>query len=183
METQIEPGSRIQIYDAFHFFQTSFLNALANFPAGVIVTSEELEIIKEGKAARGGFKAENLEKIARYTGLELKALVRMMDEIRSALRTAIPSRPIELKNWWGAGAIASAVLDAYFKGKNVRAILGDPSQDSVQLQWARCAFYGGRIDPCMSGVTHRKLFEYDLTSAYPYVMTLLPSMEEERGNM
>jgi hypothetical protein len=176
-ETEIEPGSRIQIYDTFQFFRTSFLNALADFPAGVVVTPEELEIIKEGKAARGGFKAENLEKIARYTGLELKVLVRIIDEIRNALRTAIPGHPIELKDWWGAGAIASAVLDAFFKGKNVRAILGDLSQDSIQLQWARCAFYGGRIDPLQSGVTHRELFEYDLTSAYPYRMTLLPSME------
>ena len=179
LETQFEPGTRIQIYDTFHFFQMSFLKALAGMPED-IVTPQEKEIIAAGKKDRGRFKAENLETIARYTGLELKALVRVIDEIRNALLNAIPNRPIVLKDLWGAGAIASAVLDSYFEKKNVRAILGEIDETSEQLQWARCAFFGGRIDPPMSGVTKRDLPEYDLTSAYPFFISQLPSMEGGR---
>ena len=102
----------------------SFLNALDGMPED-IVTPQEKEIIAAGKKDRRRFKAENLEMIARYTGVELKALVRMIDEIRNALLDAIPGRPIVLKDLWGAGAIASALLILYLSDKSVRAILVD----------------------------------------------------------
>ena len=54
---------RIQIYDVFGFSQCSFLNWLEEMPEGLVVTREELEIIKEGKASRAGFKFTNIEKI------------------------------------------------------------------------------------------------------------------------
>jgi hypothetical protein len=148
---------RIQIYDVFGFFQCSFLRSLEDMPEGMVVTREELEIIKEGKASRAGFKFANIEKIKRYTGKELKALVNMMEMLRAALKEAIPGHPIELENWWGPRAIAQALLKSYL-GKDARAILGDIENDSEPLRWVRSAFFGARIEPPMAGRTKKKLW-------------------------
>ena len=56
------------------------------------------------------FKSEDIEEIIRYTALELKGLVNMLDTIRTSLLVAIEGKPIELSQWYGAGAIANASL-------------------------------------------------------------------------
>ena len=100
----------------------------------------------------------------------------MMEILRAALKEAIPGHPIEPQNWWGPGAIAQALLKSYL-GKEARAILGDINNDSEPLRWVRSAFFGARIEPPMGGRTKKKLWEYDITSAYPAFQVGLPSMK------
>ena len=161
---EVRQNERIEIFDTLGFFQSSFLKAVADFPG--VVTPEELKILVEGKADRGGFKGENIEAIKRYTAAELKALVRMMNILRTSLKEAIPDHPIELDNWWGAGAIAGALLKSYL-GKNPRRFIGDVREDTEQLRWARHAFFGGRIEMVKQGKHKGELFMYDIASAYP----------------
>ena len=89
---------RIVIYDVFGFFQTSLVNAIKKMPD--VVSKEELAIIKAGKDERGWIELKDLgpekfEELKRYTGLELKALTRMMEKTRQALHDADPERPIK----------------------------------------------------------------------------------------
>ena len=49
---------RIEIFDVIGFFQSSLLKAIKNFPG--LVTKEELEILKRGKADRGRVTKENV---------------------------------------------------------------------------------------------------------------------------
>ena len=117
---------RIEIFDVIGFFQSSLLKAIENFPG--LVTPEELEILKRGKADRGHVTRENVRDkmpgLKLYTANELKVTAKMMELVRFTLETAIPGRPIKLEKWWGAGAVAQALLKDYL-GKDARAKLGD----------------------------------------------------------
>jgi hypothetical protein len=128
---------RVEIYDVHGFFQSSLLKAIEKFPG--VVTPDELETIKEGKKARGGFTAESLDMLKRYTGAELKALVRMMERLRSGFKFTNPvtgdEQQLEILNWWGAGAIAQALLKA-FLGKKPTHILGDMSKPWLAVDTA-----------------------------------------------
>jgi hypothetical protein len=117
---------RIVIYDAIGFFQESLVNAIGKMPD--VVSKEELAIIKAGKDERGWIELKDLgpekfEELRRYTGLELKALTRMVEKTRQALRDADPERPIRLRHLHGAGAAAQALLSGRLSGE-ARSILG-----------------------------------------------------------
>jgi hypothetical protein len=102
------------------------LKAIENFPG--VVTPDELEVLKRGKADRGHVTKENVRdkmpELKIYTANELKATAKMMELVRKTLETMIPGRPIQLKKWWGSGAIAQELLRE-FLGKDARAKLGD----------------------------------------------------------
>jgi hypothetical protein len=110
---------RIEIYDVHGFFQSSLLKAIEKFPG--VVTPDELKTIKQGKKARGTFTAGSVEMLTRYTGAELKALAQMMERLRSGFKFTDPAtgdeQQLEILNWWGAGAIAQALLKAFFGQK------------------------------------------------------------------
>ena len=177
---------RIEIFDVVGFFQSSLLKAIETFPG--VVTPGELEILKRGKADRGHVTKENVRDkmpgLKIYTANELKATARMMELVRVTLETAIPGRPIKLKKWWGAGAVAQALLKDYL-GKDARAKLGDikTSLGSQErdlrrpLEWGLRAYFGGRDELLKQGRTSDPLHLYDIASAYPAQIAQLPSME------
>lgn len=194
---------RIEVFDVHGFFQSSLLKAIGNFPG--VVTPDELELIKEGKKARGKFAADDLPMLKRYTAAELKALAKMMELLRSGLKFTDPAtgqeKHLKITNWWGAGAIAQALLKVYL-GPKPRHILGDMSKPWLALDaktgivrdnldkdgryaadalaWVTHARFGGRIELCKQGVSHKPIYLYDLASAYPSICVTLPSMEDGR---
>jgi hypothetical protein len=187
---------RIEIYDAHGFFQSSLLQAIEKFPG--VVTSAELEIIKKGKAERGTIAIEDvtpeiLSALKKYTAAELKALSAMMEKLRGGFNYPDPVSgeevQLKIRNWWGAGAIAQALLKQYL-GPEPRAVLGDMSgpwfaldadtgleTKADALNWVFHARFGGRIELCKQGVSHRPFYVYDISSAYPAVAVEMPSME------
>ena len=104
---------------------------------------------------------------------------------RTGLLTAIPDRPIKVKRWHGAGAIAKALLDMYMlpelKGEerrsDVRAMFGseifqgapeDKTLDEQErIDWAFRAYFGGRSDQAKTGQSSGVIYEQDISSAYP----------------
>jgi hypothetical protein len=125
---------RIVIYDAFGFFGASLVNAIGKMPD--VVSKEELAIIKAGKDERGWIEQKDLgqekfEELKRYTGLELKALTRMMEKTRQALHDADPERPIRLRHLYGAGAAAQALLSSRLS-REARSILGKIEPDEEE---------------------------------------------------
>jgi hypothetical protein len=177
---------RIEIFDVVGFFQSSLLKAIETFPG--LVTPGELEILQRGKADRGHVTRENVRDkmpgLKLYTANELKVTAKMMELVRQTLETAIPGRPIKLKKWWGAGAIAEALLKDYL-GKDARAKLGDiktplASQEKEvrrPLEWGLRAYFGGRGELLKQGLTWNILHLYDIASAYAAQIAQLPSME------
>jgi hypothetical protein len=174
---------RICIYDTFGFFQMAFTGALQGFPNAL--NKEEYDLVAANKAKRGGFKPEDIEEITRYTSLELKGLVNMLETIRTSLETAIEGKPIRLSKWYGAGAIANAAL-SLFVGNDGKAHLGNMGQYSVAqwedpdhyCNWVKRAYFGARIDLVKQGNHTGFLYEYDIASAYPAIACELPSMKD-----
>lgn len=178
---------RIEIYDTRGFFQSNLITAIRNFPG--VVSDDEFKTIQKGKEKRGGFTAESLPMLKVYTAAELKALARMMEQLRAGLKFIDPAsgeeKQLQVRNWWGAGAIAQALLKAYL-GPRPRHILGDMSrpwlaennESADALEWVTYARFGGRIELCKQGVHKKPLYLYDISSAYPAVAVTLPSMED-----
>ena len=155
----LDYGEKIEIEDAFGFFQKSLVEAIGSMPKGLIVSDEELAAIVSGKKARGYLEREALtpemfDKLARYyTGPELKALVRMVEETERALIEAdAESRAADLRalgadqaaidadlqkrykllHLHGAGAAAQAFLKVRLPS-DPRPLLGNVAQTLADL--------------------------------------------------
>lgn len=179
---------RITLWDVVGFFQSSFVNALIDFfPSLDEQRNLHLEEIIEGKKDRGTFKKEQLNDfIIPYTQYEVDALVALMNRFRDYCKEA----GIVLNRYDGAGAIAAYLLEKhkvkqYFGVRVVetkkRYNYGEiPPQVMTASQHS---YSGGRIEGCQYGHFEqlaRWIFHYDLISAYPAIMPLLPELSTGR---
>ena len=159
LKRYLDYGEKIEIEDAFGFFNnSSVVGAIGSMPKGLIVSHEELATIVSGKKDRGYLEREALtpekfDELKRYTGLELKALVRLVEETERALIEAdAESRAADLKragadqaaidadlekrfkllHLHGAGAAAQALLKVRLP-KDPRALLGNVAERLKEL--------------------------------------------------
>lgn len=177
-------GNRVTatIYDVFGFFQMSFVKSLRAW-----LDDEELaevDRIEQGKDARGSFTYEQLDNfIAPYWRSELRLGVLLMDRLRTRLLSA-DACPRE---WFGAGAIAGTLYrrssirthlartprDRHDKDRDVPTDLPEDVNEA-----ARLAYFGGRFELIRMGHTDEKVYQYDIRSAYPYAIAMLPSLRD-----
>jgi len=150
------------VHDAWGFFQSSFVRALEDWHVG---TPQQRKRIADGKAARSTFSEDQRKEIREYCVTETRLLVAMMNRLAESVHQ-VDSLPM-LRDWHGAGALASAVLEDRYAGD---FISGDVPEE-VAL-----AYYGGRIETTLAGKLEPPLFEYDINSAYPAALARLPSM-------
>lgn len=193
-------GRRRTIYNVISFFQTTFVGALRSFGQGDLVT----DVIDDGKAARGSFKARDLASLIEYNRQECVALTRLMttfwEQCRAGFRAANVPIALRKKDCYGPGAFASAFLksiawtdrypvpwyksDRFIKDldarlvKSVRALEHDDESGSLLLRHFPFAasFYGGRIELGALG-QFDTLHAHDIASAYPAAMSRLPAWE------
>jgi hypothetical protein len=151
-------------YDVFTYFGGSFVNACRGFLGRV-----PREIVA-GKKQRSKFRISQLKTIERYNQLEVELLVKLCDRMNEIFT----SQGIALKKWHGPGAVAEFVL-----GKKMLNIHQDYPvfhQDQVfpsLFEAWDCAYYGGRFENMGIG-TFRDVHTYDINSAYPYALSMLP---------
>ncbi len=170
LKRYLDYGEKIEIEDAFGFFNNSSLvGAIGSMPKGLIVSHEELATIVSGKKDRGYLEREALtpekfDELKRYTGLELKALVRLVEETERALIEAdAESRAADLKragadqaaidadlekrfkllHLHGAGAAAQALLKVRLP-EDPRALLGNVAERLKELDALVSAMLRGR---------------------------------------
>jgi len=171
-------GSARTIWETFGNFQTSFLGALKQFSIGSVV---ELERIERNKAARSGFTLMTDETIA-YCQTECDLLARLMERFRETCYNG-NIRPL---TWNGAGKLAS-----YLHRHHKTTRRDDVSFDTRTLQqanagvesletFARWAYYGGRFEITATGLIPGPIHEYDIRSAYPSAMRMLPCFAHGR---
>ena len=168
----LAPIRKVLIYDVFGFFQSSFLKASKSMAGAVL--PDEYDILFTGKAGRASFQPSDIREVKNYTTVELRVLSRMM----TLLRDAMIAENIHLKNWFGAGSIAQALL----KRERADLAMNDvKTRDIPDYQrWAHHAYFGGRIELLHQGSTRATLHGYDIASAYPAVMRDLPDMGSGR---
>lgn len=169
---KLHTTAHIRIYDAFGFFQSSFSDVVDSMVKTGRATKKEADFIAEMKGQRDKFAEKGIELIKAYTTLELRLLSRMMSD----LRIGFEDMGLHLRNWHGAGAAASALIESQklkmHYGHDIAA-----SDISPQQTAAHHAYYGGRIELLKQGyIEGVSLHVLDLASAYPASMIDFPSL-------
>ncbi|MGH7744514.1 MAG: hypothetical protein ACREQ5_06790 [Candidatus Dormibacteria bacterium] len=177
----------LYVNDTGGYWQTSFLAAIdpKKWGGNPVATIEENQILIQGKAHRGckpghcevptvpGCTAgpDALPLMIKYNTTENLILARLT----ARLNLGFVKADIRLgkDQWYGPGQAASAWLD------NIKAPTAAEIQEAVPewvLEAARMTYYGGWFETMahghIPGITH----EYDINSAYPYVISTLPCL-------
>lgn len=163
------------ICDSGPFWQTSLLNAINprnwKFP---IVSDQEYAQLEEGKAQRSMTLAEyieNRERVIKYNQLENNVLVRIMNELRQGF-TAIGVN-LSKDKWFGPGQAAAA----WFQKNGVpRRNVIEERIPAQFLESARKSYFGGWFEIFAHGIVPGNSHEYDINSAYPYIIANLPCL-------
>lgn len=157
------------IWDVFGFFQSSFITALAQW--GISVP----EIIREGKAGRSVFNTWDIVSVIEYNNKELELLIEMMNKVREACIRL----DIVLSRYDGAGALATAIFKKELPKDYIRNIVLPVKVDES----AHYAYFGGRIETMMYGHYEGIVYKYDINSAYPHVIRMLPNLMNAKWQM
>lgn len=160
---------KVTLWDVIGFFQASFISAAEGWLGK---DYPDLVLIREGKAKRSDFAAETLEYVRKYNQAELRALVKLMEK----LHTALGDLGLQLNRWDGAGAVAAAIN----KKHDVKKWLGEHrkrADDPIQTA-CQHAYFGGRIEMGKFGYHKGTIYHYDINSAYPSAQRYLPQMLE-----
>lgn len=153
------------INDTGQFFQSSFLKALERWEIG---TEEERAFIKRGKEMRADF-AELTDETRAYNALECVLLEQLMTDFR-AVCWELGYVP---KKWQGPGYLASSMLERHRVPKREDIPI---LKNNHFRELAQAAYYGGRFETTASGPVHGPVWQYDINSAYPYIIRMLPCL-------
>lgn len=159
--TDITRNQTCMLWDVIGFFQCSFQQALKDW------LDVKDDTIAKGKSGRQAFDAEQLDFIIAYCQLELQYFESLMQRLWEAL----DATNIKLRRWDGAGAAAQSVLQS----KGVADSKGSTTQNEAHYLQARCAYAGGRFELIAPGDYVQTVYNYDINSAYPFALSLLPS--------
>lgn len=165
----VQKGKRRRtVWDIFRFFQTKFTNALIDWQ---VAEKSKLERMAEMKDQRSQLETlwrtpDGREKVKAYCKEECLYLAKLGRQLIDAHTNA----GIKLKSYFGAGSTASALLKSWGVGSK-RGEIPDAMREPV----AR-SFFGGRFENSVVGPVERHVYEYDISSAYPYQATLLPCL-------
>jgi hypothetical protein len=159
------------ICDSGAFFQKSFLAVIDPKEwKEPVVSNEEYEQIARGKAGRG---TDTLDDSMRYYNrAENAILARVLGQLDTGLRElGINLSP---RQWFGPGQAAQAWLDNH--GAITTTELQSVAPGSF-LEAARASYYGGWFEIMAHGLIPGESYEYDINSAYPYIISQLPCLK------
>lgn len=159
------------ICDVGPFFATSFLKAIdpADWPDEPVCTPAEYATIKEGKGNRDA--AAFGDEMLSYNLLENEVLSRMMERLNKGY-VAIDVRLAKNK-WFGPGQAAQAWMNGAGVPKTLDVRETVPEK---ALTMAKESYYGGWFEVFAHGHVPGTTYEYDINSAYPHVMRMLPCL-------
>jgi hypothetical protein len=164
------------IHDVWKFFQGKFTAALEDWRVPDNVSKDERKVIldrmREMKDQRSNFDQLTEEEIEEYCFGECRYMANLARKLTEAhIKAGIP-----LKNYFGAGSSAEAMMLVMKIKDHVKQARADnPTPDSVEYV-QRCAFFGGRFEIGRIGPVHGEIFNYDISSAYPFQLTFLPCL-------
>jgi hypothetical protein len=170
----------LYICDTGSFWQTSFLNVIN--PSGwsePVCTEEEYALVREGKSARDVVvpcgDISYREGMETYNRLENDILARVTSRLNHGLVSGDISIRLGKNEWYGPGRAAQQWMNMLSERSSVKA------EDiyEVMPDWAveacRASYYGGWFEIPMHGHVGT-VYEYDINSAYPYVISTLPCL-------
>lgn len=157
----------ITVWDIGRFYQQAFVSSLSDWKT---IPESDIDAIAAMKTMRDVFTDEQRDEIRRYCLSECRALATLARQLSDA-HEAVDIRPAA---WHGPGSTAAALL----RREGVRDHRGAPPDDHARDAVSR-AFFGGRFEHATIGVVPG-VWGYDIASAYPYAMTLLPCLRHAR---
>lgn len=164
-----EHASWMYVCDAGPFFQSSLLSVIdpQKWPEP-IVTPEEFALVQAGKMRRATAKLDDESRL--YNRLENVILSRVMGTLNSGFKEIGVALPAS--KWFGPGQVAQASL----KGK--APAIGEYLEiiPAWFLEAARASYFGGWFEIPVHGLIEGITHEYDINSAYPYVISKLPCL-------
>jgi hypothetical protein len=154
---------RVTIWDIFAFFQSKFTKACIDWKVGNKAAIEAMERMKD---KRSSFDAQSWEEVKAYCHTEVDHLAKL----GRALISAHEDADIPLTQFYGAGSTGGALL----KKHNVQDFIAEPPD--AMKEAVASAFFGGRFENSVIGAITRPVWNYDISSAYPYAQTQLPCL-------
>ena len=162
--TLVKGTRRIVVWDVFKFFQSKFVGALKDWKVGNEVLWDRMTLMKD---KRSEFDKESHDAVREYCLEECMCMAQLARKLTNAHTDA----GLYLKNYYGAGSSAAAMLDVMaIKSKIVK-----PPEEMTHAVAA--AFFGGRFENSVIGSIIGTVYNYDISSAYPYQLYFLPCLE------
>ena len=154
----------VEIWDIWKFYQGKFTKALEDWKVG---NPEIVEEIKAMKEKRGHFDKVSPTRVKNYCFAECEYIAELAERLTET-HTEIGLR---LQSYYGPGSTATALLSK-LSIKEKRRLPSEAMQHAVA-----CAFFGGRFETSIIGSVEGLIYNYDISSAYPYQTCLLPCLE------
>jgi hypothetical protein len=159
----------VTVWDVFRFFQSKFTTALLDWQ---IRSGPELAGMVKMKDQRDEF--EKLVREGRITKADIEAYCKdeclCLAELVRELIEAHENVGLRLRSFFGAGSTATALMKRF----GVKECLAPPP--AVMHPAVMCGFFGGRFEISRVGPVEETVYNYDISSAYPYQSTLLPCL-------
>ncbi len=166
--------SSITLYDVWSFFGVSFISACEKFLADDSEWRTHRARIEWGKQARVSFTQQDFSMMRQYNKTECILLVKMMDKIFSMLER----NNLSLSRWYGPSALAGTILrtnNIHLEYPEEKDWLEESPEMETPLY---CAYFGGRIEAFKLG-SFKKVFYYDINSAYPTALSQVWRISEK----
>ena len=153
---------RAKIYDCLGMFRRPFVNVVTDWLGACP------DIILEGKTRRERFTPDELDFVRAYNAAECALLVDVLGAVRAFL-LQLPGDGVDLRGWYGAGAIAASWLRRAGARRLMRRF--DERHVGADLLDAFSgAYHGGRVEARIVG-TVSSVYRYDINSAYAWAIT------------
>jgi len=160
----IYSNRRVTVWDIFAFFQSKFTKAVVDWQ---IAAKERLADMERMKDLRASFDQMSADAVHEYCDEECLYLSKLGRQLIQVHRDC----GLELKSYYGAGSTASVLLDKM----NVLEYRAPPPEEMREA--LACAFFGGRFENSVVGPVEGPVYNYDISSAYPYQAMLLPCLK------
>jgi hypothetical protein len=153
---------RAKIYDCLGMFRRPFVNVVTDWLGACP------DIIREGKTRRERFAPAEMDFVRAYNAAECEMLTQVLDAVRAYL-LALPGGGVDLRGWYGAGAVAASWLRRSGARRLMRRF--DERHVGADLLDAFSgAYHGGRVEARMVG-TIANVYRYDINSAYAWAIS------------
>lgn len=157
----------VVIWDLFKFFQGKFVTALQDWKVGDNALWVRMTKMKDQRA-----EFDKLDKgaVRDYCLEECMCMAQLARKLTDAHTAA----GLKLTSYYGAGSTAKAILTKMGIKDQIREV-PDEMREAVAS-----AFFGGRFENSGIGPYYEEMYNWDISSAYPYQTTFLPCLVHGR---
>lgn len=152
-------------YDVFSFFQGNFISVIQK---QLGLTDD---VIEWGKVARKEFSWNDYEMIKKYNYKECVYLSQIMQK----LKRHTDKLELNIIHWYGSSALAQATLNKW-QAEQEYLYCNEENLRTEVIEAFNYGYFGGRIELLKLG-TFPAVYSYDINSAYPTAISLLPKMQ------